>query len=40
MLDLLEETDMLGAKLVETTMDPNAKLVVEKGQSFDNPSRC
>lgn len=40
MLDLFEEIDMLGAKQMETTMDPNAKLVPERGQSFHNPSRC
>ncbi|RVW76991.1 Retrovirus-related Pol polyprotein from transposon TNT 1-94 [Vitis vinifera] len=38
-LDILEETDMLDCKLVDTPMDPNAKLVPGQGEPLGDPGR-
>ena len=38
-LDILEETDMLDCKPVDTPMDPNVKLVPGQGESFGDPGR-
>ena len=38
-LDILEETGLLGAKPVETPMDPNVKLCVDQGEIFPHPDR-
>ena len=38
-LDILEETDMLDCKPVDTLMDPNVKLVPGQGESFGDPGR-
>jgi hypothetical protein len=38
-LDILEETGLLGAKPVETPMDPNVKLCVDQGEIFSHPDR-
>jgi hypothetical protein len=38
-LDLLEETSPLGARLVDIPMDPNKKLVKDEGELFEDPSR-
>jgi hypothetical protein len=37
-LDILEETGLLGAWLVDTCMDPNHKLVRD-GELFSDPTR-
>lgn len=39
MLDILEETCMLGSKPVETVMDPNVKLYVNQGELLSNLER-
>ena len=39
MLDILEETGLLGSKLVETPMDPNVKLYEDHGELLSNPKR-
>ena len=39
MLDILEETGLLGSKLVETLMDPNVKLYEDLGELLSNPER-
>ena len=36
MLDILEETGMLGSKPVETPMDPNVKLYENQGELLSN----
>jgi Ethanolamine utilization protein EutJ (predicted chaperonin) len=33
-MDILEETGLTGAKLVDTPMDPNAKLTLNQGSHF------
>ncbi|XP_019053993.1 PREDICTED: uncharacterized protein LOC109114952 [Nelumbo nucifera] len=38
-LDLLEETGLLGAKPAETPMESNAKLSIDAGEEFDDPGR-
>ena len=38
-LDILEETDMLDCKPVDTPMDPNVKLVPGQGESLGGPGR-
>ncbi|KAJ9689323.1 hypothetical protein PVL29_014817 [Vitis rotundifolia] len=38
-LDILEETGMLECKLVDTPMDPNAKLVLGQGEPLRDPGR-
>ena len=37
--DILEETGLLGSKLVETPMDPNVKLYEDQGELLSNPER-
>ena len=39
-LDILEETCLMGAKSVETTMDPSVKLCVDQGELLSNPISC
>ena len=39
MLDVLEETGLLGSKPVETPMDPNVKLYEDQGELLSNPER-
>ena len=39
MLDILEETSLLGSKPVETPMDPNVKLYEDRGELLSNPKR-
>ena len=39
MLDILEETSLLGSKPVEIPMDPNVKLYEELGELLSNPER-
>ena len=36
-LDILEQTGLMGSKLVETLMDPNAKLSVDQGEFLPSP---
>ena len=36
-LDILEETGLLGSKPVETPMDPNVKLYEDQGELLSNP---
>ncbi|XP_058217335.1 uncharacterized mitochondrial protein AtMg00810-like [Rhododendron vialii] len=38
-LDILEETGLLGAKPVETPLDPNVKLCVDQGEEFPHPDQ-
>ncbi|GAV63635.1 hypothetical protein CFOL_v3_07153, partial [Cephalotus follicularis] len=38
-IDLLEETGMLGSKPVDTSMDPNVKLTVEDGEPLNDPEK-
>ena len=38
-LDILEETGMLDCKSIDTTMDPNVKLVPGQGKSLGDPRR-
>ena len=38
-LDILEEIDMLDCKLVDTSMDPNVKLLLERGEPLRDPGR-
>ena len=38
-LDILEETDMIDCKLVDTPMDPNVKLVPRQGEPLRDPGR-
>ena len=38
-LDILEETDMLDCKPVDTPMDPNVKLVPRQWESLGDPKR-
>ena len=39
MLDILEETSLLGSKPMETPMDPNVKLYENQGELLSNPER-
>ena len=39
MLDILEETELLGSKPVETPMGPNVKLYEDQGELQSNPKR-
>ena len=39
MLDILEETSLLGSKPVKTPMDPNVKLYENQGELLSNPKR-
>ena len=39
MLDILEETGLLGSKPVETPIDPNVKLYEDQGELLSNPER-
>ena len=39
MLDILEETSLLGSKPVETPMDSNVKLYEDQGELLSNPKR-
>ena len=39
MLDILEETSLLGSKPVETPMDSNVKLYEDYGELLSNPNR-
>ena len=36
MLDILEETNLLGSKPMETPMDPNVKLYEDQGELLSN----
>ena len=36
-LDILEETDMLDCKLIDTPMDPNVKLIPRQGEPLGDP---
>ena len=36
-LDILQETDLMEAKLVETPMDPNVKLCVDQDELLTSP---
>lgn len=38
-LDILEETSLLGSKPVETPMNPNVKLYKDQGEMLSNPER-
>lgn len=38
-IDFLLETRMLGAKPVDTPMDPNIQLLVDQGELFGDPGR-
>ena len=38
-LDILEETGLLGSKLMETPTDPNVKLYEDQGELLSNPER-
>ena len=38
-LDILEETGLLGSKLVETPVEPNVKLYEDQGELLSNPER-
>lgn len=38
-LEILEETGLLGSKLVETPMDPNVKLYEDQTELLSNPKR-
>ena len=38
-LDILEETGLLGSKPMETPMDPNVKLYEDQGELLSNPER-
>ena len=38
-LDILEDTGLLGARPVETPMDPNVKLCVDQGELLHNPDQ-
>jgi hypothetical protein len=38
-LDLLEETGLLGSRLVDVSMDPNKKLLKGEGELFEDPGR-
>ena len=38
-MDILEETGLIGAKPVETPMDPNIKIFSNQGEPFSNPER-
>ena len=38
-LEILEETCMLDCKLVDTSMDPNVKLVPGQGEPLCDPGR-
>ena len=38
-LDILEETGLLGSKPVETPMDHNVKLYEDQGELLSNPKR-
>ena len=38
-LDILEETNLLGSKPMETPMDPNVKLYEDQGELLSNPER-
>lgn len=38
-LDILQETGLLGSKPVETPMDPNVKLCVDQGELLPNPDQ-
>jgi len=38
-LDILEETSLLGSKPVETPMDHNVKLYEDQGELLSNPKR-
>ena len=39
MLDILEETGLLGSKPMETPMDPNVKLYEDQWEMLSNPER-
>ena len=39
MLDVLEETSLLGSKPMETPMDPNVILYEDQGELLSNPKR-
>ena len=39
MLDILEETSLLGSKPVKTPMDPNVKLYEDQGELLSIPER-
>jgi len=36
-LDILEETGLMNSKFVNIPMDPNAKLLLNQGESLSNP---
>ena len=38
-MDILEETDMLDCKPLDTPMDPNVKLIPGQGESLQDPGR-
>ena len=38
-LDILEETNLIGSKPMETPMDPNVKLYEDQGELLSNPER-
>ncbi|XP_019051682.1 PREDICTED: uncharacterized protein LOC109114067 [Nelumbo nucifera] len=38
-LDMLDETGLLGSKPVETPMDPNVKMTDSQGEPLEDPTR-
>ena len=38
-LDILEKTGLMNSKFVETSMDPNAKLLPSQGEPLSNPKK-
>ena len=38
-LDILEETDILGSRPVDTPMDPNVRFVPKQGEPLSDPER-
>ena len=38
-LDILEETGMMGCRPIDTSMDPNVKLLPGQGEPLNNPKR-
>ena len=38
-LDILEETGMMGCRPIDTSMDPNVKLLPGQGEPLSNPER-
>jgi len=38
-LDILEETGLMNSKYVDTSMDPNVKLLPSKGEPLSDPKK-